>query len=622
MTIDDTVGKKKRLHSHKRVHSIGPLPSRSTGRLLSPTGSGRASSTDSRMALNSPLGPGDDSVSIKDGSYSSRRGIRHQSSALSLLDRKDGHKSIPETGTSDTNAFGQVEGPFTQTAPVKAISRPSTEGGEASRLRQVRHSYEGTDPHVRRMLDNMYVENFPRDVLEFGPMVQPISGDKSRSVNVPGADPPWKPDGHLVATFAEHRGPINRVIPSPDHIFFITGGNDGTVKVWDTQRLERNITNRSRQTYKHGEGARVVALCFVENSHCFVSCASDGSVHVVKVDTVPTSGVIRYTKLRVLREYQLPEGEYAVWCEHFKQEQSSILVLATNLSRILAMDLRTMTLLYVLENPVHHGTPTCFCVDKKRNWLCVGTSHGVVDLWDLRFKMRLKGWGVPGKGSIYRICVHPNKGRGKWICVAGGTGQGEVTVWDLEKTTCREIYRTGGNKDGQKGYTAWEVDEDKPEGMLGRFATNLEMSDMGNADRGVRAMVVGTGTSEDSREVRHAYMLTAGSDKRLRFWDISRIENSCIYSGLQPDEVPPTYASTHPTTSMTLNTERFARHAASAPNAGTGSRQKAPRSTVISMQQQQLLKSHLDLIMDVAILEYPYSMSVSVDRSGVVYVFQ
>lgn len=623
MTIDDTLGKKKRtaLHSHKRVHSTGPLPSRSTGRLLSPTGSGRASSTDSRRAMTSPLGPGDDSVSVKDASYSSRRGIRHQSSALSLLDRKDGHKSIPETGTSDANAFGEVEGPFAQALPMQIVSGPNTEAEGNARQRHVRHSYEGTDPHIRRMLDNMYVENFPRDVLEFGPMVQPISGDKSRSVNVPGADPPWKPDGHLVATFAEHHGPINRVIPSPDHIFFITGGNDGTVKVWDTQRLERNITNRSRQTYRHAEGARVLALCFVENSHCFVSCASDGSVHVVKVDTVPTSGVIRYTKLRVLREYQLPEGEYAVWCEHFKQEQSSILVIATNLSRILAMDLRTMTVLYILENPVHHGTPTCFCIDKKRNWLCVGTSHGVVDLWDLRFKMRLKGWGVPGKGSIYRICVHPNKGRGKWICVAGGTGQGEVTVWDLEKTTCREIYRTGHNKDSQKGYTAWEVDEDKPEGMLGRFATNLEISDMGNGDRGVRAMVVGTGTSEDSRDVRHAYMLTAGSDKMLRFWDISRIENSCIYSGLQPDEQPPTYTSTNPTTSMTLNTERFARHVASSPNAGTA-RQKAPRSTVISMQQQQLLKSHLDLVMDVAILEYPYSMSVSVDRSGVVYVFQ
>jgi phosphoinositide-3-kinase regulatory subunit 4 len=206
-------------------------------------------------------------------------------------------------------------------------------------------------------------------------------------------------------------------------------------------------------------------------------------------------------------------------------------------------------------------------------------------------------------------------------------------VWDLEKTICREIYRTGGSKDGAKWYEAWEVDEDKPEGMLGRFATNLESSETANADRGVRAMVVGTGTSEDARDVRHAYIITGGSDKKLRFWDVSRIENSCIFSGLQADDPKPTYTLSHPTTNMSLNTERFPRHAPTAPNAGSGAGTKgnngksatsgrAPRSTVISQQQQQLLQSHLDGIQDVVLLEYPYTMCVSVDRSGVVFVFQ
>ncbi|KAK5998256.1 Putative serine/threonine-protein kinase VPS15 [Cladobotryum mycophilum] len=624
MTIDDPLGKRRRaaINTHKaRVHSVDARTSASSGRLISPIGIGRASSTDSRRIR----GSGDDDSSVA-GPSSWRRHIRHQSSALSLIDRREGHKSVAETGTSDANAFGEVEGPFAQAVPVQMTHEQKADD-EPNAPRQVKHSYEGSDPHIQRMLDNMYVDNFPRDVLEFGPMVQPISRDKSRSISSqPGGDPPWKPDGQLVATFAEHKGPINRVAVSPDHVFFITGGNDGAVRVWDTARLERNITHRSRQTHRHAEGARVLSLCFIENSHCFVSCASDGSVHVVKVDTISASGVIRYGKLRVLREYQLPQDEYAIWCEHFRQESNSVLILATNQSRILGIDLRTMTLLYVLENPVHHGTLTCFCVDRKRNWLCVGTSHGVIDLWDLRFKMRLKGWGVPGKGSIYRICIHPTKGRGKWICVSGGTGQGEVTVWDLEKTTCREIYRTGGNKDGSKGYSAWEVDEDKPEGMLGRFATNLETSDMTNADRGVRAMVVGTGTVEDSRDVRHAFIVTGGSDKRLRFWDISRIENSCIYSGLQPDEQLPMYTSTHPTSSTTLNTERFARNPTSASGSGGGTGQakasRPPRSTVISLQQQQLLQSHLDSIQDVVLLEYPYSMSVSVDRSGVVFVFQ
>ncbi|KAM5348422.1 hypothetical protein ACJ41O_008246 [Fusarium nematophilum] len=621
MTIDDSIGGRKRTSANRRVQSVGP---RSPHRLLSPTSTGRPHSrtpSTARVGLT-----GDDGMSVQEEPYASRRAVRHQPSALSLLDRKDRNKSIAQTGTTDTNAFGEVEGPFAQASPSKA---PSSEGNEheSVRPRISRHSYEGNDPNIQRMLDNMFVDNFPRDVIEFGPIVTPIKRSKASRITAPPGEEPWRPEGQVVATFGEHRGPINRVVPSPDHVFFITGGDDGTVRVWDTARLERNITHRSRQTHKHGDGARVVALCFIENSHCFVSCAVDGSVHVVKVDTVSASGVIRYGKLRVLREYQLPSDEHAVWCEHFRQESNSVLIIATNRSRILGIDLRTMNLLYVLENPVHHGTPTCFCVDRRRNWLCVGTSHGVVDLWDLRFKMRLRGWGLPGKGSIYRICIHPTKGRGKWVCISGGTGQGEVTVWDLEKTVCREIYRAGGSKDGLKGYEAWDVDEDKREGMLGRYATDIEPNETANADRGVRAMIVGTATAEDSRDVRHAFIITGGSDKRLRFWDLSRMESSFIYSGLSPDSPKPTYTTSHPTTALTLNTERFPRQAPTAPNAGSGPKSKSasarpPRSTVISLQQQQLLQSHMDSVLDVALLEYPYTMSVSVDRMGVVFVFQ
>jgi phosphoinositide-3-kinase regulatory subunit 4 len=34
-----------------------------------------------------------------------------------------------------------------------------------------------------------------------------------------------------------------------------------------------------------------------------------------------------------------------------------------------------------------------------------------------------------------------------------------------------------------------------------------------------------------------------------------------------------------------------------------------------------LLKSHLDIIQDVAVLRVPYGMVVSVDRAGMVYIF-
>jgi len=647
MTIDDDpVGKRRKaaLNSHRartgNMASVSPHPMDRLQRRDSKDSTRRAPlqllQGSGRIGASSSSPTNDDASSTYDRSpsISSRHSIRHQSSALSLLDRRDSNKTIPEALTSEVNAFGQVEGPFSQIpqSPIKAGSAeqtPTSRPNTAAKIK-VSHTYEGTDPSILKMLDAMFVDNYPHDIVEFGPLVTPISRRKMNRSNTGGStgsqvSEPWRPGSRLVATFAEHTGAINRVVPSPDHVFFITGGDDGAVKVWDTARLERNITHRSRQAHRHAPGAKVLALCFIENTHCFISCGSDGSAHVVKVDTAASSGSLRYPRLRLLREYRLPEGEWAVWVEHFKIESSSVMVLATNRSRILGIDLRTMTLLYVLENPVHHGTPTCFCVDRKRNWLCVGTSHGVIDLWDLRFKMRLKAWGVPGKGSIYRMCVHPIKGRGKWVCVAGGTGQGEVTVWDLEKTTCREIYRVGGNKDGPKGYEAWEVDEDKGEGMLGRFATQIETSSAagtGNADRGVRAMVAGTTATEDGRDVRHAFMVTGGSDKKLRYWDLPRIENSVVYSGLQPDEPAPTFAPSQIAQGMTLNTEKMPRQSSKKDKDKDQSKAKAARSTVISMQQQQLLRSHLDSILDVALLESPYTMTVSVDRSGVVFVFQ
>lgn len=648
MTIDDPVGKRKRaaMNSHR---------SRLSGQInLSPNADDRhpfeegpiSPSNGSPREGNRQLLLGPVNAATADGASSVKSTLRHTSSAINLLGRRDRNKALAETGTTDANATGRLEGLFSPSTPSRLSL--DGEGGEGDSLRrlQFNHNYTGNDPHILKMLDSMYADNYPHDIAEFGPLVTPITRRKVSKTANTQAPEGWKPTGKLVATFSEHVGAVNRIAVSPDHVFFITGGDDGAVKVWDTARLERNIAHRSRQTHRHAPGAKVTALCFIENTHCFISCASDGSVHVVKVETVMASGVTRYGKLRLLREYQLPDddGEFAVWCEHFKQETNSTMVIATNRSRILGIDLRTMSLMYVLENPVHHGTPTCFCIDKKRNWLCLGTSHGVLDLWDLRFKMRLKGWGVPGKSSIYRLCIHPIKGRGKWVCVSGGTGQGEVTAWDLEKTLCREIYRVGGNKEGPKGYDAWEVDEDKPEGMLGRFATNIEPSATGNADRGVRAMFVGNGTLEisEQRDVRHAFILTGGSDKKLRFWDFTRIENSTIFSGLALDEGKPTYSASHPTTAMTLNTERLPRGQASstpgspssgaadggrgssrrANGAGGGTAARPTRSTVISVQQQQLLKSHLDSILDVALLESPYTMTVSVDRSGVVFVFQ
>jgi phosphoinositide-3-kinase regulatory subunit 4 len=593
--------------------------------------------------------------------------LRHQASKNSLLSRGKGStKATAETGTISATAFGKVAVSFANDSEVEPSKIIDTDEDQPVYKFRAAHSYDGNDPYILELLDSMYLQNYPSDIVEFGPAIVPVQRRqpiKKSSGRISGGT--WKPEGNLVASFGEHTEPINRVVVAPDHNFFLTASDDGTVKIWDSTRLEKNIAFRSRLTYRHG--SKVKSLCFVENTRCFVSAAVDGSVHVVKIEFSTTAA--KYGKLKVMREYKLAEdNEYAVWAEHFKSENNSILLLATTLSNIYALDLRSMQILYTLKNPIHHGTPTCFCVDRKHTWLVVGTAYGILDMWDLRYHLRLKAWGLPGSTRIHRLQIHPLKGRHKWLIVSGGTARGELTVWDLEKLQCKEIYRVASPNisDSVSSYGPWNIDEEPSETVLHRFAASLNLetptgfnggaggaSGVAPIDRGVRAFFAAMDVTEDSSDSRvlPGFILTAGADRKIRFWNTTRVEGSMVVSGMEVDEPKPTYtSSTLSPSGITSYTEMtavqcdtdslnstgtggirgFLGVGGSSSGGGGGSSKRKPtkpsgrssRSTVISQQQQQLLKCHLDSVTDVAFLELPYGMIISVDRSGMVFIYQ
>ena len=126
-----------------------------------------------------------------------------------------------------------------------------------------------------------------------------------------------RPEATLIAQLSSHTDAVTAFAVSPDHVFFVSSSDDMTVKVWDTARLERNVTSKPRFSYVQHH-AKVKAVCMLEGVHCFASAADDGSLHVVRVHINQSGALPRYPKIHTIREHRTSRpGEYITCMTHY-----------------------------------------------------------------------------------------------------------------------------------------------------------------------------------------------------------------------------------------------------------------------------------------------------------------
>jgi len=103
---------------------------------------------------------------------------------------------------------------------------------------------------LNELLVHQALKVFQTPTHEFGPYV--VSLTRQRLLNRNNTQTvrsQVRPQCKLVAHLAEHKASVNQICISPDHTFFVSCSDDGSVKIWDTARLEKNVTNRARMSY-------------------------------------------------------------------------------------------------------------------------------------------------------------------------------------------------------------------------------------------------------------------------------------------------------------------------------------------------------------------------------------
>ncbi|RDB23837.1 Serine/threonine-protein kinase ppk19 [Hypsizygus marmoreus] len=600
----------------------------------------------------------------------------------------DGQKAAPAVGSSRANATGLLD------AHSKIISEDSPDlsgrsspmsmsttlrGPQRPRFPSIVpiSTYDGQEPGISNLLENLYLDNNRELQHDFGPKVHEGPIRRRGAIRHPfgsreGTARPT--EATLIAHLSSHSDAITSLAVSPDHMFFVSASDDKTVKVWDTARLERNVTSKPRHTYGQHH-ARVKCVCILEGVHCFASAADDGSLHVVRVHITQSGALPKYNKLQVIREHRFDTvGEYITCMTHYNTDAYSNLVYATTHSVITVLDLRTMQVMQTMENPRHFGPVTCLCIDRKRSWIVVGTSTGVLTLWDRRFGLLIKSWhvGVASTGRSVRIhqcVVHPSKGKGKWVMVsmessrrtADRSSTNLVEVWDIEKAVLMETFvtRIGSTTESvPEPHELTGVDADSsPAAAIAALVrsrqpggdpgdTRPRMSSRSTSSNttellptpapDVRAFIVGLdlgghSTSHRSeygelgvegapslRATGRGYMVTGSEDRKIRLWDLGRLERTTVLSGLESETEKPTYQTSSVGTAATY-VETWP-----IPSSNGGTTNRPPqRMSLITHSQQNLLKSHQDVITALASIESPFRGGIiSGDRAGVVKVWR
>ena len=179
---------------------------------------------------------------------------------------------------------------------------------------------DGQEPGIHNLLEHLYLDGNGEYQDDFGPKVHEGPVRRRNAVRysfTPRDGTTRRPEAALIAHLGSHTDAVTGLAVSPDHMFFVSASDDKTVKVWDTARLERNVTSKPRYSYTQHH-ARVKCVCMLEAVHCFASAAEDGSLHVVRVHVSQSGALPKYGKLQVVREHRVDRpGEYITCMAHY-----------------------------------------------------------------------------------------------------------------------------------------------------------------------------------------------------------------------------------------------------------------------------------------------------------------
>lgn len=458
------------------------------------------------------------------------------------------------------------------------------------------------------------------------------SSDGSSSPSIASASPRTKMELHgalklpslerpipstLVSSMKAHRGAVNVLVTHMNNRHFVTAADDAIIKLWDIRLL---LKGSSKPISSYEFSSPVSACQFLADTSVLAFSTEDSTIGLLKYSFKKNEvGVLVYNGHSLIGDLTMIEGGKAIAihgtdslgvapeADTFNGTVSKLWVL-NSLGLLLKIDLASLEVVERLELPQEHGTPTCWVWDALGDWVVVGTLHGMLDLFDMRFSLHVNSFGIGDLRPITSMDIHPIKE--KQVCVAGGFHRNIVSVWDIEKLECREVLLPVSDLD--------EIDNDSDmpslEPVLPSNNSLTERFAKWNiGEEGVARKKPPVTSIRATRKLGGHGLLTGGGDRLLRMWDLRSPYQSCCISGFNYNRGKLAYMG------KVGSQVRFTYESWS-PVKGT---ERLPRNAIISNEEQDIGRNHRGCITAVGLLEQNNGrvISISVDEIGMIKIF-
>lgn len=562
----------------------------------------------SKVTESSYLPPEDSAFSIRSAKNSNSLVLPHQGKARASLQ------------TMETNVLGEMElnndsqGSRNKHHHVHLTSKKANVTHKVFSVNNqklisatMRHNFSGSNPYILKYLQNIDFEPTLDDVPEFGTVI------KSSRESLPPGGRELKIQGNLVAQInansnANVTEAFTKVAVCPTSEFFVTGSEYGNLKLWDTAKLDKNISGKNASATV-SLNLYITDIVFMPHRFVFAVSTMDSYIRIFRVHVTrgKNKKISKYSKIALIRSCKVEDG-YPRSLSFVSTNSKTLCLAITSTCKIVAYDVITMGQEFILENPLHLGVPTTFIVSKSVSWLLLGTSDGILCLWDLRFRILVKAMRVmvdqvsKARSAIKKLIVvssptmmEPKGSSNTHFAMIGGSNESDITMWEIPSFECRQVFIANERTPRLKPYALQEVELNK-EMSVEEILADLSIDQEQDTSKSNTALTYIAGAGGVNRE--NGYCITATEDCRVILWDLDNINKSMLL--FTDGEV--NFTKNQISLRFSVSYEK-----------STGPKTKSKENSLIPVH---------DTITDLAIVSRPYNMVVAVERNGTIFVYK